>query len=310
MNQINPYSIHYIKLGEGGKYEEECIKQEQTIKIDFREVPHDLCINKKWDEVKEFYKDKHIVQNAATGFVNQLRMFYESSENTLWITFHDGALWWCFCDTKVILNADGTKIRKVKGKWSSNEDVNGNPTLSIDKISGELSKTQAYRGTICEIKGDIVQYAQNRINEVKSDTVIETENALKQLKTLLSKLIKDLYWKDFELLIDLIFTQGGWQKIALAGGTQKDFDLYLLQPITKEKAVVQIKSEFKKVEFDTYKKTLEDYKTDRIYYISHSEKGGKIEIDTKINLWFREDIVEYVINFGLINWIIEKTFSI
>lgn len=46
---------------------------------------------------------------------------------------------------------------------------------------------------------------------------------------------------DFELLVELVFAQSGWQRISSSGGTQKTIDLELYLPSTKDYAFVQVK---------------------------------------------------------------------
>jgi len=52
------------------------------------------------------------------------------------------------------------------------------------------------------------------------------------LKTAIRPLLQSLWWKDFELLADLIFTQSGWQRTSVLGKTEKSIDLELLSPVT------------------------------------------------------------------------------
>ena len=70
----------------------------------------------------------------------------------------------------------------------------------------------------------------------------EAETATRQVRTIAANMIRRLDWKDFETLIDLIFSRGGWQRVGALGGDQADVDLVLKQPITEETAWVQVKS--------------------------------------------------------------------
>jgi hypothetical protein len=55
-------------------------------------------------------------------------------------------------------------------------------------------------------------------------------------------LMKLLGWRDFELLVDLVFTSSGWRRVGIVGKTQKTLDLDLILPSTGERAFVQVKS--------------------------------------------------------------------
>lgn len=50
--KINPGSALYIKLGRGGKYEQECIEVNHILWLGYREVPHQLCLGGEWEEAK------------------------------------------------------------------------------------------------------------------------------------------------------------------------------------------------------------------------------------------------------------------
>lgn len=43
--------------------------------------------------------------------------------------------------------------------------------------------------------------------------------------------------RDFELLVDLVFTSSGWRRVGEFGKTQKTLDLDLVLPNTKEKGI-------------------------------------------------------------------------
>lgn len=80
------------------------------------------------------------------------------------------------------------------------------------------------------------------------------------------------------------FRQGGWQRVNPIGKTQETLDLYLLAPLTGERVGVQIKSVFKKTEFEEY------------------QKDTGIEIE----LYFGEKIADLTISAGLVDWVIKK----
>jgi hypothetical protein len=51
-----------------------------------------------------------------------------------------------------------------------------------------------------------------------------------------------IHWKDFELLVELIVTQGGYRRVTETGGTQKTTDIELVLPLTGERLFVQAKA--------------------------------------------------------------------
>jgi hypothetical protein len=307
MNRIKADKVLFIKLGQGGKYETESIGNDQNLRLGYREVDHNLCINGKWDLVhKYFVEEQNATQGVATSHTNQIKQFYENDEKTLWLTFYNNKLWWAFAKADIKLLSDKTKTRPVIGNWSD-KDINGELLLS-GNLSGKLLKTQGFRGTICKVPEE--KYALQKINNEQSKEVVEVEKSINELKEKLNILIRNLQWKDFETLIDLIFRQAGWQRISETGKTQKTLDLELLAPVTGERAIVQIKSQSDLKQFLSYQDkfaTMTDY--DKFFYVVHSAKENlkEYENDSETILYFGDKIAELTINSGLLEWVIKRT---
>ena len=300
MKLISSTKVLYIKLGVAGAYEEECIN-ENKIMIDYKEIDHNFCLNGDWKQVGKQIKE--LGWGSANNHLRQLKDFYESGEGVLWITFYANKLWWCFAENKVYSYLDGKKYKKVVEKW---RDTNiANEKLLMGKLSGKLLKTQGYRGTICNVEDE--KYVINKINNQKNKDVEMVEASLSELKSSLVNLIKNLWWDDFEVLIDLIFHNLGWKRVGALGKTQKIIDLELSNPLTNETIIVQIKSKSSQVEFDKYKEELKNIEADRKYYIVNSSPEFKTNSkDDTVKLYFNDDVADLVIKSGLINWVINK----
>ena len=260
-----------------------------------------------WQKIKDYFVNKLSFQSGvATFHVNQVKYFYEEGEDVLWITFHNNKLYWCFSENKIFLQKDKTKIRKVIGKWSC-KDLKGK-ILFLDNISGRLSKVQGFRGTICSVSDN--DYLIKKIKGEQLIEIKEVEESFRKLKDKLILLIKKLNPKDFEILVDLIFRSGGWQRVGVVGKTQKSIDLVIFHPITGETAIVQIKCQTDLVEFNKYKKIfsgMTDY--DRFFYVAHTPQGDLekyINDVDNLNLYFSDKIAELAINSGLFDWILKK----
>ncbi len=307
MVKIRANKVLFIKLGEGGKYEKSCIENDHSLRLGYREVDHQLCIDKKWDKVRNYFiTQENSKEFVATSHTNQIKQFYEEDEKTLWITFYANKLWWCFSKPEITLLPDKTKTRLVIGKWSD-KDIRGNVLLS-GNISGKLLKTQGFRGTICSVPEE--KYAIAKINNEQLEEVVEVEKAMNELKNKLALLIKNLQWKDFETLVDLIFRQAGWQRVGDTGKTQKTLDLDLFAPVTGERAIVQIKAQSDLNEFLKYQEqfaTMSDY--DKFFYVVHTAKNNLFSYvnETETKLYLVEKIAELAISAGLVEWIIKKT---
>jgi len=307
MDKINPQKVLFIKLGRGGKYEKSCIEDDQTLRLGYGEVDHQLCIKHDWAVVhKYFTTEENSKTFVATSHTNQIKQFYEEDEHTLWLTFYANKLWWCFSRPEITLLPDKTKTRPVIDKWSD-KDINGNILLA-GNISGKLLKTQGFRGTICTVPEE--QYALSKINCEQIAGVVEVEQAMNILRIKLMMLIQRLQWKDFETLVDLIFRQAGWQRVGDKGKTQKTLDLELYAPVTGERAIVQIKSQSDLKEFEGYQDEfakMSDY--DKFFYVVHSAKPTltNYENETETKLYLIEKVAELTIAAGLVEWVIKKT---
>jgi hypothetical protein len=306
MEKIKPAKALFIKLGEAGKYEKDCIEND-CLRLDYREVDHDFCIKGDWNKVYSYYVEVEKAKPfVATSHTNQIKQFYEEDQHTLWITFFANKLWWCYSIPEINLLSDNTKVRPVIGSWSD-KDVNGVPLLA-GNISGKLLKTQGFRGTICSVPEQ--EYCLSKINGEQLVEVVEVESSLNVLKNKLAKLIQNLHWKDFETLIDLIFRQAGWQRVADKGKTQKTLDLDLLAPVTGERAIVQIKSRSDLKEFLFYSGEFAKMtQYDQFFYVVHSADSSlyNFENSSEVKLYRIDKIAELTISSGLVEWVIKKT---
>lgn len=307
MNKLSPSNILYIKLGVAGSFEEESIKNGKII-IDYREVNHIDCLNEDWKKVESKMKGKG--RGSAKNHVRQLKSFYKSDEKVLWVTFYGNRLWWCFSkkvvrEKSIVINSEEVKIkyRKVLGKWSDC-DIHGKPLLT-NRLSGGLLATQGYRGTICSVKAG--EYLVRKINGVDSLEINEANKSIVELKNNLVSLISSLWWDDFEVLIDLIFHGAGWRRVSVLGKTQKSIDLELINPLTQETAIVQVKSESNEREFIRYQEEFKSMKADKKFFIVNSRDNFKKSYKNgSVRLYFCEDVAKLVINIGLIDWVVKK----
>lgn len=305
MQTIAPNQIRFIKLGEGGEWEQSCI-QENTIRLGYDSPHHQDCLSGNWDEVRKFWLAvRKGNEGAASRDLNQIRDFYELSENDVWITFYKKKLYWCHAAREVIELDDKSRIRKVAGNWSAT-DICGQP-LRVENIDGRVAKVQGFRGTICSV--ELQDYLVRKINGQAIDEVESAKSALANLRSHVEELIKGLWWHDFELLIDLVFSKAGWQRFSVLGKTEKDIDLDVYSPATQKRAFVQIKSTTNRAEIEAYIRTFNEYEQfDEMYFIyhtCHSDLSGIVP-HPNIHLWGLTRIAALVVNAGLVEWLINK----
>jgi hypothetical protein len=300
-------SALYIKLGEAGAWEADCVA-EGTLRIGYRELPHEACEAGAWAENEKrasvFSKD----QGAATRHVNQVRLFYEAPPSVLWITFHADRLWWCFAEKGVAVRPDGTKERRAIGKWQD-ADVLGRPLLKA-QLSGRLLAVQGFQGTICSVAER--EYLLHKINGTVPSHVSAAQDALTQLVESLIPIIQKLHPKDLEIFVDLIFRQAGWNRTGVTGGIEKDIDLDLLSPVTGERIAVQVKSRASEADYRDYRGRYADMQGfTRFYFVTHSPRPGleaeaAATDDPSFVFWGPQKLADYAARNGLVGWLLDK----
>lgn len=309
MTKIEPTDARFIKLGRKGSWEKSCIEANPgTIRLGFNNPLHHECIRGEWDTVHDYWlNSKKKTPGKATEITNQIKDFYTLDESTLWVTFYRRQLYWCFAQPDVRQDDDGTRSRETISGWRC-KSVGGG-TLSVETLSGTLTKTQGFRGTICSL--DAFDYLTHRLNDELLPEVETAQKRLKKLEATLAELIRSLNWKDFELLCDLIFSNAGWQRIATLGGTEKGIDLDLLSPVTGRRLFVQVKSQSNKKTFLKYLAEFDAHSQyDELYFIVHSPKGDVRKWsegnDPKIKVFSAQDIARLTVSADLIDWLIKK----
>lgn len=304
--EIKPSEVRFIKLGEGGKWEASCIES-NTIRLGYRSPHHEEALKGNWEILREYWlKERNGKQGSASNSVKQIRDFYELDENCLWITFYKKRLYWCHAHTTVTEESDNSRTRKVIGQWCST-DIHGRP-LRVENLDGRVTKVQGFRGTICSV--DMQYYLIRKINGHTTDEVLSAKHALLKLRGEVQELIKGLWWHDFELLIDLIFSNSGWQRFSVLGKTEKDIDLDVYSPATQKRAFVQIKSSTSKSDFEFYLNAFHEYEQfDEMYFIYHTcdhDLSTSVGQHRHIHLWDLSRIAALVVNSGLVEWLINK----
>lgn len=118
----------------------------------------------------------------------------------------------------------------------------------MSSLPGTLTKTAGFPGASCDLgrPNDVLR----RINGEAIPEVATAEGLLGQLQEAVIALLHLMDWKDFELLIDLIFSTSGWRRQGDVGGDQATADIELELPSTGERALVQIKSASTQSELD------------------------------------------------------------
>lgn len=301
MQRVEAEHVSFIKLGEGGIWEEECLR-DGIIRFGYHETPHNLCLQGEWDQVREVWLGIRGREGTATNDRRQIRAFYEAGAETIFITFHGGRMFWCRPVGEAQLCSDQSKIRRTEGGWSS-VSVGGR-ALTTDRLSGHLLKVQMFRGTICEVADK--NYVLRRLNDEISPQIEAAVTAEEAYCSAVVDLMRLLTWQDFELLVDLVFSTSGWRRTGVVGRTQKTVDLDLVLPTTGERAFVQVKAQASIGSLDDYAKRFVAGSYDRMFFVWHSGDIGVVQVPVGVNLVGPERLAKMVLNAGLASWIREK----
>jgi hypothetical protein len=310
VDKISPAAVRYIKLGRGGAWFSRCIR-EGLIEFGHSQVPHEVAISYSRDELELFYQGLGRSPGKAKDFARELQDFYSLGSDCLWITIGDGRLWWAFAEPQVIpadagaAEGRGARYRQVIGAWRDT-DVNGEP-LTLTTLSTRLTKVAAYRQTLCRI--DAEDYLLRRINGEVDPAAARAGLARAELIASARVLIEQLTWRDFEVLVDLIFAGSGWRRASAVGGSdQADTDLVLEQAVTSERAFVQVKSKATQATLRDYVDRFEaSIGYDRLFFLCHSPNGDLSGNDQPgVHIWLGDKLAEQAVKAGLFDWLLEK----
>ena len=263
-----------------------------------------LCEARDWDGFADMWREYGKAPGVATRFVNETRHFVEDDGSTLWITFSGQRLVWAMLepDGQLERTHDGdSTARPVVGAWCDT-DINGLPLIK-GNLAGDLVSLAAYRGTSCGVPRD--DYVIRKVNGRRSDEVEAAEAALSAMRETTLALIRSLQPDDFELLVDLLFTQSGWRRVGILGRTQKTLDLDLVLPSTGERAMVQVKSRTSSHELAEYVAQLDvDGPHKRLFYAFHS--GEVFTADPRVSVLGPDRVTDMTLDAGLMRWVMEK----
>jgi hypothetical protein len=182
--------------------------------------------------------------------------------------------------------------------------MRGHPLLT-NALRGSLTTTAGFRGTICRVRE--FDYLLRRLNGEETATNEAVRVARSKLIETLIPLIPGLHWKDFELLVELVMTQGGWRRVSATGGTQHTIDLELELPLTGERALVQVKSQLDR-------QTAEKVATDlaeaaggsRVFIVYHTPSEPLTVDQENVTLIGPKALAEHVVDLGLTTWVMVK----
>lgn len=293
----------YIKLGRGGKWEADSLAR-NIMRIGWGNNSVADMNSRNWAVIKRQLRAEKKDQGAVTRDLNALIEIVTSSEEDVWITFHASRLWWCRLAPGPVEQDEISKFRRVAGTWSD-RDLGGRVLLTSD-IPGELSKVQGFRGTACAVRQ--IDRLSRLLNAERSLPYQAVKNARDLLIKETQAALRELHWKDFETLVDLVFRQAGWRRLSKLGETMKYADLELEEPVTGERYQVQVKSSADVRDFCTYRDQFARQGFRKLFFVVHtpSTSLSQQQSSPSVELVLPSRLSAMVIDSGLVLWILAK----
>lgn len=311
----------YIKLGSGSSLvDRDCINT-STAYIGFGTSNpdlFDLACKGEWDAFWDLTYNRDDAgsdqarKQRATSAVNQVKAFFEADERTLWVTFYGGKLYHGSFSRDSSPQIDIVKrgcTRSLQGSWLD-KDAKGR-VLKIENLSGNLTKIRGFQGTSCNLSEDQLSYLMTRLSGRVPAYITQIDSARESMINGVLSAIKTLGSKDFELLVEIIFSQN-WRRIGQMGGNEKYTDIVFedrLNPVRR--FAVQVKSETSAKEIEKYCADEQINLYEKLYYVFHTPDSLEIlagyEMPEKLELVDGLTLAGLVVDSGLIHWLKEKT---
>jgi hypothetical protein len=298
--------VRYIKLGLGGRWQERALTEDRIYWSIATDPVHEATRG-DWGAAAAKYRVEYSAQASATGALRELRDFFTLGTDALWITFARGRMWWAFSEPAELVQGevgpgDPAACRRTIGPWRSTDRYG--QQLDQAALSTKLTQMAAYRRSICAVAE--ADYAVRRINGEQEANVALLHSHRQALIEAAASLIRDLHWRDFELLVDLIFTSAGWRRVSEVGGAMKDIDLLLEQPVTGERISVQVKSKVDQTVVSSCVRAFEEgVEANRFFIVYHTGRAALNgpEGPRPVHLWDCLAIAERAVDAGLTDWL-------
>lgn len=305
MSSADFTNAFYIKLGRAGAWEADSIETGK-LRLGWREQSIEDINACRWEFIEGQLRAERKGKPAgvATTDFNGLKMICESVTEDVWVTFYQAKLWWARL-TGCVEQDEMSKFRRTANPWSDRA-ANGR-LLVINDIPGKISQLQGFRGTVCRVR--YPELLRRTLNGTRSDLATAISDQRARLAEHLTNAIKELHWKDFEILVDLVFRNAGWVRVSVLGQHAKAYDLELREAITGDRYVVQVKSRAGASELQATigSFSAEDYR--RIFFVVHSPRKDLIDsndIPEHVEIVSPERLAELAMDAGLAGWIEEK----
>lgn len=294
---------YYVKLGTDGLWADDSIQQ-GIVRLGWPQVPLSDIHSENWTAIHEKLMPSNRTKGAATTDTNRLRHLATSSPQDVWISFHKSRLFWGRMAASPIEEDDTSKFRRLSFGWSD-KDTSGRLLLA-NQIPGAIAKLQGFRATVCSVRE---RDQLERLLYAENSAEFEALSARRQeLEAAVVGAVRQLHWKDFETLVDLVFRQAGWRRRSVLGETMKFADIELEEPITRDGYQVQIKARADIGDYNAYADAFSARGFRRLYFVVHSptEALRAAPSTEEVELILPERLAAMIVEFGLLGWLADR----
>jgi hypothetical protein len=307
--EIDFTNAFYIKLGAGGVWEPDSI-QTGKMRIGWLEESLADINSRNWTTIERQLRASAASQNlpaqVATKDLNNLMWIVESTSRDVWVTFHKAKLWWTRLLALPVEGDDVSKFRRTE-PWTDRA-MDGR-LLVASELPGKLAALQGFRGTVCHVHA--VDLLGRVITGSPSPLAAAIDGGRESLCQNLVAVIKDLHWKDFETLVDLVFRAAGWERVSVLGQHAKAYDLELREPIANDRYVVQVKS---RASLGDLRSTVSEFSGSdfrRVFFVVHSPERNIVTatgLPDHVEVVTPGRLAALALDAGLVGWLRDKAF--
>ncbi len=306
MSYISFTTAFYIKLGRGGEWENDSIETGK-LRLGWRQQSIEDINAGRWESIEEQLraKDQGKRVPATTSDLNALKIIAASGADDVWITFHKSKLWWTRLASGPVEQDNISKFRRTAEPWC--DHAADGRLLVINALPGKISQLQGFRATVCRVH--YAELLRRTLNGIPSPLATAIRDHSETLAQHLTKAIKELHWKDFETLVDLVFRAAGWIRVSVLGQHAKAYDLELQEPIIGDRYVVQVKSRAALADLHATIASFSPEDFRRVFFVVHSPDDdlvGATDIPDHVEIVSPQRLGELAMDAGLVGWLEDK----
>lgn len=300
-------TVRYLKNGRGGKWWP-AAKERHQAHFGWSRLPGDLLLRSDLRAIEEVIRDRSKDEGAATRDLSQIREVLEDPDRHIWITFEDGRLWWCTLRRGPTVNREGESEAvghfwlECEKPWS-NRSIGGR-ILSVTDLSGRVTSTAGFRGTLCTPKAEAE--VLRILSDQKNEDAVALQRARDAYEATVEVGIQRLTPQDFEHLVDLVLVRSGWVRVSTLGGVLEWIDLEVKNAAADETAFVQVKSAADQAVLDDYVQRFGSRRElySRLIVAVHTPKGKlNPPSDLPVQVWTGRHMARLAVRLGLGEWV-------